>query len=112
MKQFTKEQLRDLLSDNTLQITFTKTDGSERVMVCTLDPKKMGPIWNDSTKAAIEEVVNKLSEDMPRRENPDVLAVWDLGRLNGVLSASIQLQMFGLLQLPELLKSVFSNGFL
>lgn len=33
---FTKENLLDLLRNNVVTVTFTKVDGSERTMTCTL----------------------------------------------------------------------------
>lgn len=35
MKDYTIEQIRNLLSENVLEVTFTKADGSERVMMAS-----------------------------------------------------------------------------
>lgn len=34
--QFNRDELRDLLVENILQVTFDKVNGDERVMTCTL----------------------------------------------------------------------------
>ena len=34
--QFNRDELRDLLQENVLQVTFDKKNGDERIMTCTL----------------------------------------------------------------------------
>lgn len=63
----TKEQLKDLLRENVLNVVFTKKDGSERVMECTLKPDLL-PVQDENTE----------SKDKVRTENPDVIQVYDL----------------------------------
>jgi hypothetical protein len=58
--------LKNTLKERILEVTFTKKDGTERVMKCTLRPDLL-PAQTD-----LEEQVQN------RKSNPDVLAVWDL----------------------------------
>lgn len=61
-----KEQLQSILREEVATVTFTKTDGSERVMKCTLDPSYIPPVIVDESKPKKE-----------RKENPDLILVWD-----------------------------------
>jgi hypothetical protein len=54
------------LREKTVQVVFIKKDGTERKMLCTLNPDLL-PVQTD-----LEEAVQK------KAPNPDVLAVWDL----------------------------------
>ena len=54
------------LKKDSVEVSFTKVDGAPRVMNCTLDP-------------GVIPVVNITSESN-RKENPDVLVVWDLDK--------------------------------
>lgn len=58
--------LKNTLKERILEVTFTKKDGTERVMKCTLRPDLL-PAQTD-----LEEQVQS------RKSNPDVLVVWDL----------------------------------
>ena len=62
--------LKDLRS-NVVEVHFTKVDGTNRVMRCTL-AKHMLP---ESFQKSLEE--QKEEKDF-HSQNPDVLAVWDL----------------------------------
>lgn len=66
--------LKDLRS-NVVEVHFTKSNGENRVMRCTL-VKRMLP---ESYQQSLEE---QTEEKTFHKENPDVLAVWDLG-VNG-----------------------------
>lgn len=57
--------LRELLKNGIVEVSFVKADGTDRVMLCTLDPQKIpaAPLTESATKT--------------RKENADVLAVWD-----------------------------------
>lgn len=63
-----KTFLEKILNDNVAIVTFTKVDGSQRVMKCTRDydtiPTKDLPVDNDSNRVV----------------NEDVLPVWDLDK--------------------------------
>ena len=65
---YNKEELRDMLYNNVVDVKFTKTDGSIRSMRCTLMPEFLPA---PSQEIA---VITKTKRD----ENPDVLAVWDM----------------------------------
>jgi hypothetical protein len=60
-------RLQELLQSNIVAVTFTKVDGTERVMNCTLDSAKM-PEYDKPTD--IHE----------RAVNPNVLPVWDVDK--------------------------------
>lgn len=64
-----KSYLVKNLKARTATITFTKMDGTERVMRCTLIQSYLPP------KTEIDEI---LEEAMPVKGNPQVLAVWDI----------------------------------
>lgn len=55
-------ELLELLGKNTLKIVFTKTDGTEREMHCTLDESVVPPYEKKGTK----------------KSNEDVIPVWDI----------------------------------
>ena len=67
---YTKDELRDLAQGHVLTITFTKADGTERVMECTLR--------KDLLPQANTDISGVLSEQKNRRENNMVMAIWDL----------------------------------
>ena len=58
-----REGVRRILRTSVLDVTFTKVDGTERVMKCTLN----------------EDLIPQTTRsETPRKSNPDVCAVWDL----------------------------------
>lgn len=57
--------IRGMLHTNDVTITFTKADGTERVMRCTLDPEKYPPVVVKEGKA-------------PRKESTTAIRVFDL----------------------------------
>jgi hypothetical protein len=66
-EQHLKEHLFYLLKDLVLEITFNKSDGSKRVMRCTLQ--------EDYLPQVLEE---KDSEKITKKSSPETLVVWDL----------------------------------
>ena len=61
----TKENLKTLLKQNVMNISFKKVDGTERKMVCSLMESIVPPYESkDSTQK--------------KQENENVLPVWDL----------------------------------
>ena len=62
MSIFSKEVLRNTLKSNIVQVTFTKIDGSTRVMNCTLSEKFL-----PSTSSNAEN----------KKVNDNVFNVWD-----------------------------------
>ena len=63
----TKETLQKLLKQHILEIKFKKVDGSNRTMICSLK-KQLLP----------ESIQTGADNKQTKKENPDVLAVWDL----------------------------------
>ena len=81
---YTKEQIREAARSSVINVTFIKKDGSLREMRCSLKEKYL-PVMMDDTEAAM-------------KDNPDVLAVWDLGvngwrsfRIDSITSMTISL---------------------
>lgn len=64
----TKAELKNILNDDIVNVVFTKKDGTERSMKCTLRENLL-------PKQEIKEDTDPKKE---RKENPDVLAVYDL----------------------------------
>ena len=64
--------LKNELKEHKLEIAFTKTNGKRRDMVCTLNPKYMPEVPKKTPKAITDEVKK------PRKDNDEVLAVWDV----------------------------------
>lgn len=62
-----KAELKENLSKSVAKVVFNKSDGSTRIMNCTL-------MANFLPERKLDENVCNI----PRRENDDVLAVWDL----------------------------------
>ena len=74
---YTKQEVSKLLTEGKYQVVFTKSDGSERVMKCTL----LADVLEPYIKAAEEHKKQLLAEGKEvkeKPENPDVLAVIDL----------------------------------
>ncbi len=57
-----REALVKSLQKNIMSVVFTKVNGEERKMLCTLH----------------ESVLPEIVEDFTKKENLDVLAVWDV----------------------------------
>lgn len=76
------ETLKSLLHDNVINVKFTKVNGDERVMKCTLQG------------SFLPEMV---STESTRKKNEDVLSVWDIDnsgwrsfRLDSIVSYDIE----------------------
>lgn len=59
-----KEYLVPLMKDQPIQVTFIKTDGTERTMKCSLQASVIKPSENKTERV--------------RKANPNVLSVWDI----------------------------------
>lgn len=57
-----KEEVLNKLHENVCQVVFTKVNGEERVMKCTLQESLLPP----------------QKEEQKKKPNPDVVAVWDV----------------------------------
>jgi len=62
--EYVKENVSKLAHDHVLSVKFKKVNGEERVMKCTLIRDMLPP--------------QKDIEEHSTRENPNVLAVWDI----------------------------------
>ena len=60
-----KNDIIESLKNNICKIVFTKANGDERVMSCTLN------------EDILPEIVKEIEEKAPREKNKDALAVWD-----------------------------------
>jgi len=63
----TKTELTEMLRKQDATVTFTKKDGTQRVMRCTLRPDALPEMITESTRTSTE-----------RRESDSTIAVWDL----------------------------------
>ena len=61
-----RQWLRDLLRTNIVEVIFTKSDGTERKLKCTLKADKL-PLKEDSD-----------NETPKKKPNPDLLSVYDV----------------------------------
>ena len=68
---FQRDTVLKDLRNNVLEVTFTKVNGEERQMRCTLLPKFLPESYRES----LEE---QTSEKSFHRDNPDVIACWDV----------------------------------
>jgi hypothetical protein len=64
-------RLQEILREQEIKITFTKKDGTERVMRCTLDPNKL-PVHETNTDNPIDFLETK------RKVSTETMAVFDL----------------------------------
>jgi len=62
-----RDELKQMLQENQCEVTFTKVDGSVRVMPCTL-------------KSDLLPVIETKTEKAAKNENPDTLSVWCLDK--------------------------------
>jgi hypothetical protein len=62
---YTREQLLEQLKQKTLQVTFTKVNGDQRVMTCTLQESVLPPA----------PVTQSTTE---RKSNDATISVWDV----------------------------------
>ena len=65
-----KYELKQILENGVATVIFTKVDGTEREMKCTLLPEYL------PQDVAPEQQL--LTEVLPKAENPNILAVWDI----------------------------------
>lgn len=69
-KELTRADVVELLQNDVAQVTFTKTDGSERVMDCTL----LKEVLDDRAPQSAPDAPAK----PPKKVNPDVVPVFDI----------------------------------
>lgn len=66
-----KYELKETLQNGIVTVSFTKSDGTERTMKCTLIPEYI-PV------KPVAEGQQLLTEGLTRQENPNTISVWDL----------------------------------
>ena len=71
-----KERLRELVRTCPVKVSFIKTDGSERVLTCTLSGKFDQGLADYYTAQDEKEKAGTAKPKKP--ENPQLLSVWDL----------------------------------
>lgn len=64
----TRDEIKDILSKNVATVTFVKNDGTSREMFCTLRPDMIPNVLEEDT------------EKKARKQNLDVLPVWDVAK--------------------------------
>jgi hypothetical protein len=69
-KMMNKHELKQTLENGVVTVVFTKVDGTERTLKCTLLPEYM-----PSDVAPGQQL---LTEASPRAENPNTISVWDI----------------------------------
>jgi hypothetical protein len=65
-----QDWLKSILNDGVATVTFTKSDGTERVMKCTLD-RKLVPNYDE--RGEVKRIIEQI-----RTVSPDVLPVYDV----------------------------------
>ena len=66
----TRDGIKDILKTSVANVTFTKSDGTERIMRCTLKEEFLPEMVSEDDQ----------SEKKARKVNLDVLPVWDLDK--------------------------------
>lgn len=62
-----RENIKEILESSIASVTFTKINGEERVMQCTLNEKYLPPVKKDEP----------ITQKKVREINEEVLSVWD-----------------------------------
>lgn len=83
---FTKQSLTDMLHKGQCQINFTKINGEQREMICTLDPKLI-PV-DKAPKASDDKQVKHLNENVLNVYSLD-RNDWRSFRISNVTAAEI-----------------------
>ncbi len=94
-KELTREEVVEMLQNDVATVTFTKADGTERVMECTLLQEVL------SERVPATETLSAKSEKKTKAPNPDTIAVYDIPsdgwrsfRLDAVKSISFPTSIF------------------
>lgn len=70
LKMMNKHELKEVLVNGIATVVFTKADGTERTMKCTLLPEYL--------PANVAQGQQLLTESLHRPENPNTISVWDI----------------------------------
>ena len=74
MKEANKNTIKSLLKDEVCEVTFTKADGSERLMVCTLSNEEM-----NKSKTFVDMQEKRDPNKAPSKPLAEhLIRVWDL----------------------------------
>lgn len=65
----TRDWFKNLLKESNVEVVFTKTDGTERTMLCTLNENNI-PAFN----------IDQTASTKKRQESQGVLRVWDIDK--------------------------------
>jgi len=79
VKEQIREWVKGLLSNSEINVTFTKADGTDREMLCTLDHSRIPvkPVAPTNSTAPVDGIVRESKK--PRKEpDPHSLRVYDL----------------------------------
>lgn len=68
---FQKYELKEMMQNSVVSVVFTKVDGTERTMNCTLLAEYL-------PEQPVADKQQLLTESLPRAENPNTISVWDL----------------------------------
>ena len=95
-KDLTRTDVVELLLNNVATVTFTKADGTERVMECSLSAE----VFNKIDKFKFDKDKEEESQKHLQLPNLDTIAVWDIPsdawrsfRMDSVKSISIPTQV-------------------
>lgn len=66
-----KTQLKEIIQNNVVTVYFTKVDGTEREMKCTLMTEYLPDQYQNKNTQLLQESLGRL-------ENVNTLSVWDL----------------------------------
>ena len=66
-----KTQLKEIIQNNVVTVYFTKVDGTEREMKCTLMVEYLPDQYQNNNTQLLQESLGRL-------ENVNTLSVWDL----------------------------------
>lgn len=69
-RQKFRDFFKSILHDGEVTVEFQKSDGTTRVMICTLNEDK-------GAKYIVNESKGDATEKRAKKPNPDVCAVWD-----------------------------------
>lgn len=68
---YERDKILKDLRENVIEVTFTKVNGDQRIMRCTLSPTLL-------PKSYVENINEQKEEKDFHQKNPDVIAAWDV----------------------------------
>lgn len=73
LSEYTRNELKELLTENVYDISFEMSDGTIRFMKCTTNPNYLPP------KPPVDENAEPPKPKKPRKENLETIPVYELG---------------------------------